>query len=122
MPDLVFHYLVFHYTGKAGYDAIRSQPNWRFLATRPTSPNNPVGAYFTTIPPTPSNLRRLCGQIRISRPKRDYVFCFRRDDGLRPLANSRGDFILFSPIDYVVGPERQVFSGPTDQFPMDPLD
>jgi len=45
---------MFHFTDKSGFDAIRSQPNWRFLAQQPRRMENPKGAYFTAstfVPP-----------------------------------------------------------------------
>jgi hypothetical protein len=39
---------MFHYTDKQGYDGIRSQPTWKFIAHQPPG-EHPKGAYFTDL-------------------------------------------------------------------------
>jgi hypothetical protein len=98
---------MYHYTDKDGYNAIRSQPIWLFLAEQPPG-DRPFGAYFTTLPPDTPNLAR---RLRIPREKLNFVFDFTGRDGLRPIEGDRGRFIFYSPSDYSVEPSRQVFAG-----------
>jgi hypothetical protein len=107
---------VFHYTNKDGWNAIRSQRTWRFLASQPEARDRPVGAYFTDIEPSSVNLRTLHKKIRVPKAKRQYVFWFVGTDGLRQLNEGRGRDrrIFFSPVDYEVVPERQRFEGVTE--------
>ncbi|NQT37359.1 MAG: hypothetical protein HQ581_07725 [Planctomycetes bacterium] len=99
---------VFHYTNKAGWNAIRSQVAWRFLTLQPPAKERPVGAYFTTIEPTPQNLRTLFKRIRVPKVKQEFVFWFAGTAGLKHLNGGRGRDrrILFSPVDYDVEKER----------------
>jgi hypothetical protein len=100
---------VFHYTDKDGWNAIRSQPTWRFKAYQPKAPDRPEGAYFTDIEPSEANLRTLCKRLRIPKAKREYVFWFVGTDGLERLNDGHGrdQRIFFSPIDYEVTEGRQ---------------
>ena len=100
---------VFHYTDRAGWNAIRSQVVWRFLASQPQAKDRPVGAYFTKIEPTPQNLRTLHKRIRIPKVKQEFAFWFVGTAGLKHLNGGRGRdrWILFSPVDYEVEEERQ---------------
>ena len=114
---------VFHYTDKAGWNAIRAQRVWRFKATQPPDPLRPVGAYFTDIEPSEANLRTLYKRIRIPKVKQEYVFWFVGDEELSQLNNARGRdrHIFVSPIDYDVVEQRQryadVTDGVTKEFP-----
>jgi hypothetical protein len=100
---------VFHYTDKDGWNAIRSQVVWRFLASQPLAKDRPVGAYFTMIEPTPQNLRTLHKRIRVPKVKQEFVFWFVGAHGLEQLNGGRGRdrWILYSPVDYEVDKERQ---------------
>jgi hypothetical protein len=100
---------LFHYTDSFGYNAIRAHPVWRFLARQPPG-NRPVGAYFTYLPPdTP----KLAKRLRIPRSKLAYVFVFADIGDLQILDGGRGDYIVYSPVDYEVVEDRQIHSGPT---------
>src|SRR5438045_1563645 len=81
---------LFHYTDKTGWNAIRSQPVWRFKAAQPHDPARPLGAYFTDIEPTKANVRTLYKRIRIPKVKQAYVFWFIGDAGLTQLNAGRG--------------------------------
>jgi len=96
-----------HFTDKKGYNAIRSQLVWRFIASQPPS-NHPFGAYFTTLARGAPNLA--C-RLRVPKNKTKYVFEFVDGGDLLPLPGHRGRNIFYSPADYEVGQERQVFSG-----------
>jgi hypothetical protein len=104
---------LFHYTDKDGWNAIRSQPEWRFLVSRPKAPWRPTGAYFTDIEPNEENLRTLADKIRVPRVKLEYVFEFVGTDGiLRPNPiEGRDARIYFSPVDYFVERARHRYSG-----------
>jgi len=105
--------LLFHYTDKKGYNAIRSQPEWCFKASQPPA-DHPIGAYFTTLAPrTPS----LAVRLRIPRRKIDYVFCFQDIGDLTPLAGDRGEYVLYNADDYTVPSDRQVYHGRSDEAP-----
>lgn len=54
-------------------------------------------------------------RLFISKDKTEFVFCFRDGDDLHRLRGGRGEFILYSPEDYTVGADRQVWCGPRDQ-------
>ena len=107
---------VFHYTDTSGWNAIRSQLVWRFLALQPHAKERPVCAYFTIIEPTPQNLRTLYKRIRVPKLKQEFVFWFTGDSGLQQLSSGRGRdrWILFSPIDYEVELGRQQAAESTD--------
>jgi hypothetical protein len=98
-----------HYTDRRGYRGISSQPMWLFEAHQPPG-DHPRGAYFTTLPPTTPNL---AVRLRIPREKLTYGFDFTDVGDLVPLRGGRGDYVLYSPEDYAVAPERQNASGET---------
>jgi hypothetical protein len=102
-----------HYTDDASYKAISSQPIWQFKASKPPG-NRAFGAYFTTLPPkTP----RLAARLRIPKRKLEYVFNFTGNSGLQPLEGDRGAFIFWSPVDYNVEVDRQVYDGRSEEMP-----
>jgi hypothetical protein len=107
---------VFHYTDKDGWNAIRSQPTWRFKAYQPNDPDRPKGAYFTDIEPSEANLRTLYKRLRVPRAKQEYVFWFDGTEGLSHLNDGRGrdKRIFFSPVDYEVVKERQRYADLTE--------
>lgn len=109
---------MFHYTDKGGWNAVRSQAKWIFKISQPKDPNRPKGAYFTDIEPSPENLRVLYKKIRVPRDKQEFVFQFLGADGLTQLNEGRGRDrrIFFSPADYEVARDRQVFEGPTESL------
>jgi hypothetical protein len=98
-----------HFTNKKGYDAIRSQPTWRFKAARPPG-GRAVGAYFTTYEPDEPNL---ASKLRISLAKVGFYFAFRGQEGLTPIRGGRRIFVFHSPTDYLVEEARHITSGPT---------
>ena len=100
---------LFHYTDQAAYNAIRSQPAWRFVASQPPGPHL-FGAYFTTLPRTTKNLAQ---RLRIPRSKLECFFEFSDVGDLTPLPGGRGQFILYSAADYVVDPPKQLNHGVT---------
>jgi hypothetical protein len=106
---------IFHYTDKAGWNAIRSQTVWRFKAAQPADPDRPAGAYFTDIEPTEVNLRTLHKRIRVPKSKQEYVFWFVGDQGLIQVNAGRGrdKRIFVSPVDYDVEQERQKYGDVT---------
>ena len=109
----------FYYTNKTGWNAIRSQSHWRFLASQPKDPDRPQGAYFTDIEPSTVNLRLLHKKLRVPREKQEYVFWFTGRQGLTQLfgGTGRDRYIYFSPIDYVVSDEaRKKHGDRTDQL------
>jgi hypothetical protein len=99
----------FHYTDKDGWNAIRSQPTWRFKASQPKDPDRPKGAHFTDIEPTETNLRTLYKRLQVPKGKQEYVFWFVGFDGLIQPNDGRGrdKRIYFSPVDYEVAEARQ---------------
>jgi hypothetical protein len=109
---------VFHYTDRDGWNGIRAQKVWLFMATQPKDPDRPVGAYFTDIPPTEENLRTLHKRIRVPRVKQQYLFWFEGAQGLVRHNHSRGrdKRIYYSPGDYAVAEERQRGQGETEAF------
>lgn len=114
---LSFESLLSHYTDKSGFQAIQAQVDWNFKATSPPG-NHPQGAYFTTLDP---RTRNIANRLRIPRLKVEYVFCFRDLQDLNHLAGGRGRFILYHPRDYRVERSRQVYSGPSEDFPEEVL-
>jgi len=70
-----------HFTDKPGHDAISSQPDWCFKASRPPG-GHPQGAYFTTLESTAPNLAM---RLRIPREKLAFVFQFADAGDLAPL-------------------------------------
>lgn len=109
---------MFHYTDKDGWNAVRSQPVWRFKAHQPRDPKRPYGAYFTDIEPSPANLRTLYKRIRVPKAKQEFVFWFEGDFGLIQLDDGRGRDrrIWFSAVDYDVEESRQRYAGTTDDI------
>lgn len=102
-----------HFTNKSGYNSIRSQPTWVFKASQPHAKYNPVGAYFTSYPPTEPDLSE---RIFVPKEKLAFVFMFEDVGDLLPLPGGRGRLrrIFYSPDDYKVPKERQQYSGETD--------
>jgi hypothetical protein len=107
---------MFHCTDKTGRNAIRSQVAWVFKADQPKDPGRPKGAYFTDIAPSPANLRVLFKKLRVPREKQEYLFEFAGTDGLSQLneGTGRDRRIFFSPVDYSVMRDRQLYEGPTE--------
>lgn len=102
-----------HYTDKVGYNGIRATPVWRFVAAQPPDPkNHPFGAYFTTLSPDTKNLAIRLG---IPRAKIEYLFSLDDTGDLTPLNNDRGEFIFYSPSDYLVEKDRQVYQGKAEE-------
>lgn len=110
---------MFHYTDRSGWNAIRSQPTWRFRASQPRDPDRPRGAYFTDFEPSPENLRVLHQKLRVPVLKREFVFQFRGTQGLVQLngGTGRDKRIFFSEDDYLVVDERQAYAGQTSNWP-----
>jgi hypothetical protein len=79
---------VFHYTDKAGWNAIRSQRTWRFVAAQPNGRNRPFGAYFTDIAPTAESLRTLHKRLRVPKVKQEFVFAFEGSKASRSIATA----------------------------------
>jgi hypothetical protein len=108
-----------HYTDDAGHKAISSQKDWTFKASRPPG-DNKLGAYFTTLTP---DANRFSARTRIPREKQKNVFAFTGREGLRPKEGRKGDYILWTPKDYVVErtedpkTDRQRYDGPTEKLP-----
>ena len=103
--------MMLHYTDKDGLNAISSQVDWLFRAHQPPG-DHPFGAYFTTLPPSATNLAK---KLRIPRRKIEFVFCFQSQNDLLPLPGGRGDFVWYSPNDYEVVSERQNEYGRSDE-------
>lgn len=106
---------MFHYTDKAGYNAIKSQVDWKFLASQPPG-EHPRGAYFTTLTP---EKKKLAERLRIPKEKCLWFLSFDGDAGLKALEGGRGDYILYSPTDYVVPQGRQREHGANPSFAED---
>jgi hypothetical protein len=100
---------LFHYTDDVGYNAIRSQVVWRFVASQPPG-QHPYGAYFTTLG---RNSKNLAQRLRIPKAKIEYFFEFTDIGDLTALPGGRGQFIYYSPTDYDVVPTRQLGHGAT---------
>ena len=100
-----------HYTNQNGWNSIRSQLNWLFRAQQPPG-DHPLGAYFTTLPPS---LRNLAKKLRIPRSKSEFVFCFRLSKELMQLAGGRGEYVWYSPNDYEVEKLFQDGNGRTNE-------
>jgi hypothetical protein len=101
-----------HFTNKAGFDGIRSQPTWTFRASQPPAAHNPVGAYFTDYAQDEHNL---AVKLFLPREKLHYIFSFDDRGDLLPLPGGRGRLgrIFYSPVDYEVERGRQRFHGRT---------
>jgi hypothetical protein len=99
---------VHHFTNEVGFNAIRSQVDWFFRASKPPG-DHPRGAYFTTCPP---GTKKLAKKLGIPRSKTEFYFSFLADDGLLPLRGGRGAYVKYSPTDSTVPRARQVSHGP----------
>lgn len=98
-----------HYTDQDGYNAIRSQVTWHFVAAQPPG-DHPFGAYFTSLGKTTKNLAQ---RLRVPKTKLAYFFEFTDVGDLKPLPGGRGQFIVYSPTDYDVESGRQLGHGAT---------
>jgi hypothetical protein len=96
-----------HFTDKVGYNAVRAQVVWRFLAQQPPG-NHPLGAYFTSLLRGTPNL---AVRLRVPKLKVEYVFEFADAGDLLPLAGGRGKYVFYSPTDYEVEATRQQYHG-----------
>jgi len=106
----IFPMTVNHFTNHAGYNAIRAQPVWKFLADNPPA-DHPRGAYFTTLAADTPNLSN---RLRIPRVKLQYFFSFQDAGDLTPIDGDRGRWIFYSPNDYEVAEARKQDSGRTN--------
>jgi hypothetical protein len=97
-----------HYTDKRGYDRIRATVVWCFRAGQPVPRDHPFGAYFTTMPPGTKNLAL---RIRVPNNKITHLFSFLDAGDLTPIRGGRGEYVFYSPKDYLVVEERQTFVG-----------
>jgi len=104
-----------HFTDKPGYQAIRSQPTWVFKAGKPRAKHNPVGAYFTDYSPDEPNLSV---KVFVPKDKLQFLFSFSDANDLLPLPGGRGRerHIYYSPEDYSVERERQLFEGESKSY------
>lgn len=98
-----------HYTDRDGFNGISSQPTWEFKASKPPG-DHPKGAYFTTLN---QDTRNLAQKLRIPRSKLAFIFVFTGGEDLTPLDGGRGQYIFYSPDDYLVGKDRQTRCGGT---------
>jgi hypothetical protein len=98
-----------HFTNREGYNGIRAQVVWVFVAYKPLG-DNPKGAYFTTLTPDTPNLAQ---RLRIPREKIKFIFTFTGGEDLSPLDGGRGRYIFYSDNDYQVEKERQTHHGET---------
>lgn len=96
-----------HFTNRAGFKAISANQPWHFRAAQPPG-GHPTGAYFTTLEP---GTRHLASRLGIPKEKTGYVLSFVDIDDLLPLRGGRGDYVFYSPIDYDVAHERQLYAG-----------
>ena len=103
--------IMYHYTDRDGYNSIRAGVEWRFKVAQPPKcdADHPPAAYFTMLGPRDRNLERL----RLPVEKRLYVFAFSDLGDLTRLRGGRGQYILYSKVDYVVEKDRQFDSGLT---------
>ncbi len=101
-----------HFTDKDGFDGIRSQVDWTFRAVQPRALHNPRGAYFTTWGPNEPNLAK---KIFVPRAKLAYRFEFTQPSPLKNYPGGRGRLkcVFYSPEDYVVPNDYQIFQGVT---------
>jgi hypothetical protein len=108
---------MFHYTDDVGFKAITSQVTWTFKAFDPLGPH-PAGAYFTTLPP---RANRLAARLRVPKHKREWLLAFSGTAGLLPIdeGRGRGEYIFYSPVDYGVGRDRQLYDGRAAAFPQE---
>ena len=102
-----------HYSDKQGHDSISSQVVWTFKAHKPPG-SHAKGVYFTTLRPDAVNL---AVRLMIPRRKLEFVFSFNGDLGLAPLAGGRGKHIFWTPQDYSVADDRQVYHGKSEEMP-----
>jgi hypothetical protein len=63
------------------------------------------------------DVNRFSARTRIPKAKQAFVFDFDGDDGLEPVDGGKGDYIFWSPIDYVVLKPRQRYHGPSENLP-----
>jgi len=104
--------LMNHYTNKKGYDSIRATVDWCFKAGQPPASEHPIGAYFTTLSPHTPNL---ANRLRVPREKISHVFSFIDAYDLIPLRGGRGEYVFYSPVDYVVLKARQILAGKREE-------
>lgn len=104
---------VYHYTNAKGYNGIRGKV-WRFQANRQRPADKPYGAYFTFLRPTDPNFVK---RLRLPKRKREFVFAFTGHEKLLRLPGSGGNYVLYSPIDYLVQKPRQQFAGMVSKCP-----
>jgi hypothetical protein len=102
---------LFHYTNVAGFNGIRSNPVWKFVASQPPG-DHPRGAYFTTLG---RGTPLLAQKLRIPKSKLEYFFEFMSVGDLEPIRGGRGSFIFYSSEDYEVEPSRQLDKGKTEE-------
>lgn len=105
--------LVYHYTNQSGWNAIRSQVDWVFKASKPAG-DRPFGVYFTTLRVDAPKFHK---KTRIPVDKQEYAFAFTGKDGLEERDDGKRPYILVSPTDYVVVKDRQTYNGKSEFMP-----
>ena len=106
--------VVYHYTDKKGYNAIRAGrgegKSWWFKATKPRA-DHPVGVYLTPLGP---DTEKLVTKARISHAKSEYFFKFEIPESqLKRIRGDRGRFVLYSANDLDISESQQIASGCT---------
>jgi hypothetical protein len=104
---------ILHYTDADGYKAISSRPVWVFKAHQPRG-DRPFGAYFTRLLPSDN---KLAAGTRLPTIKREYVFAFAGEEGLKPVPGGKGEYNLWTDDDYEVVSDRQQYRGPAEKLP-----
>ncbi len=112
--------IMYHYTDKEGYNAIRATVDWCFKANRPPprDDEHPLGAYFSPLPPV---TRTLSTRISLPTKKLEFVFMFLDSGDLVGMRGDRRDRIAFSRSNYIVTKDRQVYCGPSSNCPGHPI-
>ena len=103
--------IMYHYTDAEGFKAISANSPWTFRASRPRRADNPVGAYFTPLPPDTKNLAE---RIGVDSSKLQFYFAFLDAGDLRRLNPDRpikAQVKFYSPTDYEVEQGRQIACG-----------
>lgn len=106
---------MFHYTNQKCFNVIKSQVDWLFKASIPKAPQNPKGAYFTTLKPDAPNFYV---KTRIPKDKQLYLFEFADHDDLELYPGGKGRLktVFYSPVDYLVVKNRQNYHGKSENF------
>jgi RHS repeat-associated protein len=106
--------IVYHYTTKAGYNAITSGKVYQFKVSKPSKEGKPKGVYVSPLGPQDLCAKDYKAKLGVTREKSEYYIAFSVDSAkLRPIPGGRGAHVLYAPEDLFINRDNVVGQGET---------